>query len=326
MLASVDQYKEHINELIAQNQIAHAYAYTGEAFDDKVLVTTYLVQGLACPHFEEEGRPCQVCRFCQKIADQQFTDLFTLDPDGRTTRVDQIRELKDWLSKSPLESNFKVAVIRQAETMNPAAANALLKFLEEPFANVYIILYTQALDSLLPTIQSRVQNWHFAKAAKSSRMERLLEADVTKPHANIIVQLATDALERWIEGYQVESFDRWIKGLNYFYQALMARQPQAFVVVQSHLRDYLSNQQAQDGLDYLMLLNHYLLKKQQGLAINQDQESFKWLDEVIQKVQPNIKYILELNQGFLTAKQQVMANVSGQLAFEGIAVSHCDWR
>ncbi|UUX33144.1 hypothetical protein [Fundicoccus culcitae] len=326
MQASVDQIKQHVNELIASNQLAHAYAFTGEAFDQKVAVTTYLVQGLACPHFDEEGQPCQACSFCERISKQQYTDLFVLEPDGQTTRVDQIRQLKDWLSKSPVESDFKVAVISRAETMNPSAANALLKFLEEPLDNIYIILYTNAIDLLLPTIQSRVQVWHFAKAENEERLNRLLEANIRPRHAHIIVQLATDALDRWIEGYQEESFDQWIKGLNYFYQMLIERQPQAFIVVQTHLKSFLSNQQAQDGLDYLMLLNHHLLKKQTTAHADEARTAYAWLDDLIQSKQPSTQSVLELNQALLTAKQQVMANVSGQLAYEGIAVSQCDWK
>lgn len=70
---------------------------------------------------------------------------------------DASREIIKTLSLKPFESKNKVMIIWQPETMHPAAANGILKILEEPSPNTYFILVTNAADQLMPTIISRTQ-------------------------------------------------------------------------------------------------------------------------------------------------------------------------
>lgn len=77
-------------------------------------------------------------------------------------RLEQIRQLTDFLNHSPVRSNRLVIVIEAAETMAEAAANGLLKTLEEP-GNATIILIAPTLTSLLPTLISRCQSIPFRR-------------------------------------------------------------------------------------------------------------------------------------------------------------------
>ena len=70
---------------------------------------------------------------------------------------DASREIIKTLSLKPFESKNKVMIIWQPESMHPAAANGILKILEEPSPNTYFILVTNAADQLMPTIISRTQ-------------------------------------------------------------------------------------------------------------------------------------------------------------------------
>jgi DNA polymerase-3 subunit delta' len=69
--------------------------------------------------------------------------------------VTQIRELADFINVSSHQNGYKIILIHPAEAMNPAAANALLKNLEEPPPQVLFILVTHQAQQLLPTIRSR---------------------------------------------------------------------------------------------------------------------------------------------------------------------------
>jgi DNA polymerase III subunit delta' len=69
--------------------------------------------------------------------------------------VAQIRELADFINISSHQNGYKIILIHPAEAMNPAAANALLKNLEEPPARTLFILVTHRVQHLLPTIRSR---------------------------------------------------------------------------------------------------------------------------------------------------------------------------
>ena len=80
-------------------------------------------------------------------------------------RIDQIRELDEFVFVGSHRLGRRVVVISDAETMNPAAANALLKTLEEPPASVYFILISGNDRLLLPTIRSRCRVLRLTKPA-----------------------------------------------------------------------------------------------------------------------------------------------------------------
>lgn len=104
-------------------------------------------------------------------------DLQWVEKEEGKTRisVEQIRDLTKFLSLTPLESAWKVAVVDDAADMNAAAANALLKTLEEPPANSILILVTSRPGMLLATILSRCVKFHFQSLSKEdfSRILRI---------------------------------------------------------------------------------------------------------------------------------------------------------
>ncbi|GAG15421.1 unnamed protein product, partial [marine sediment metagenome] len=91
------------------------------------------------------------------------SDYFEVQPEeaGKAIKVDQIRALVAKLNQTPQISSYQVALINPAENMNIAAANALLKTLEEPPGNVVLLLVTHRASGLLPTIRSRCQQISF---------------------------------------------------------------------------------------------------------------------------------------------------------------------
>jgi DNA polymerase III delta prime subunit len=90
-----------------------------------------------------------------KIDRGSFLDLKILGATGDTIKIEEIREVISFLYLSPLESDKKFVIICNADKMNHNAANSLLKVLEEPPSNSYIILIAFAAESLLATIRSR---------------------------------------------------------------------------------------------------------------------------------------------------------------------------
>jgi len=86
-------------------------------------------------------------------------DLRWLLPEGagEQIKIDSVRGVADFMVQTPQIAPRKVAVVAGAEAMNPYAANALLKTLEEPPQDSYLILVTDAVSDLLPTLRSRCQ-------------------------------------------------------------------------------------------------------------------------------------------------------------------------
>lgn len=87
-------------------------------------------------------------------------------------RLEQIREISQFLARPPLEASRSVVVLEQAETMAEATANGLLKTLEEP-GKATLILIAPTLDSLLPTLISRCQRIPFIRLDRTG-MSRVL--------------------------------------------------------------------------------------------------------------------------------------------------------
>lgn len=82
--------------------------------------------------------PCGHCRSCRLVAQQEFTDLHIVEPDGQTIKTAQIRELTQVFNESGYEGNQQVLLIKEAEKMHPNAANALLKSIEEPETEIVV--------------------------------------------------------------------------------------------------------------------------------------------------------------------------------------------
>jgi DNA polymerase-3 subunit delta' len=102
---------------------------------------------------------CGECAACKLIAAGTHPDLLTIAPeeDKQQISVDQVRESCSQLAMTSYRQGYKVAMIEPAEQMTLAAANSLLKTLEEPARNTMLILIAARHGALLPTLRSRCQ-------------------------------------------------------------------------------------------------------------------------------------------------------------------------
>lgn len=106
---------------------------------------------------EAPERPCGTCRSCLLLAADSHPDLKRVGPleEGKAIVIDQIRELTDYYALKPHYNRGKVTLIHPADRMNRAAANALLKVLEEPPPGALLILVCDRFSALPMTIRSR---------------------------------------------------------------------------------------------------------------------------------------------------------------------------
>ncbi len=144
---------------IRHGRTGHAYLLTGPEQIGKTTLARTFAQALNCEAAEAQ-RPCGQCRSCTLIAADRHPDVRLLLPEvsGRgklTIKIEPIRELQQSLSLSAHEGRTKVAILKRFDAAGPGAANAFLKTLEEPPANVMLLLTANNADTLLPTINSR---------------------------------------------------------------------------------------------------------------------------------------------------------------------------
>lgn len=150
---------EQLDRAIRHGRMRHAYLITGPAQIGKTTLARAFASALNCTG---DAPPCGECRACKLIARQSHPDLTIVEAEyeGGTLKIDQVRELQQTLALRPYEARYRVAILRRFHEANPAAANALLKTLEEPSPDVVLILTAESADRLLPTIVSRCQPLH----------------------------------------------------------------------------------------------------------------------------------------------------------------------
>lgn len=99
----------------------------------------------------------------KRIDDGNYPELKHIFPDGQLIRKEQLEELQKSFSTISLENDKRFYIIHYSEKLNVAAANSLLKFLEEPSDGIIAILLTNNINLMLKTIVSRCQILTFSK-------------------------------------------------------------------------------------------------------------------------------------------------------------------
>ncbi len=146
------------------------------------------IHGLLCQQPGDDGQACGHCRSCLLLAAGTHPDrvalTFGLRKD-RTPRseivVDQIRQLSARLAMASQFGGWQVALIDPADAMNAAAANALLKTLEEPATQTLLVLLADAPWRLPQTIRSRCQRVEFKLPPGDEAMTWLHSRQVSDP-------------------------------------------------------------------------------------------------------------------------------------------------
>jgi len=106
-------------------------------------------------HCQQEHAPCGQCRLCVQIIEDTYRDLIFLDGALGTISIETIRDIRTVLSDPPVGHGYRVMVVAEAQALTPAAANALLKSLEEPRPGNIFVLLAPTREILLPTLVSR---------------------------------------------------------------------------------------------------------------------------------------------------------------------------
>jgi DNA polymerase-3 subunit delta' len=159
-----DQW-ERLQQARRQGRLPHALLFSGPRGVGKEQFALAYAQSMLCPDRDEEGRPCGVCRHCHLLHAGSHPDMHRVGPDTESKsgeiKIDTIRALTSGASLTAQSGGHKLVLVEPAHRMNTAAANSLLKTLEEPTKDTLIILLTDQPARLLPTVRSRCQQLLF---------------------------------------------------------------------------------------------------------------------------------------------------------------------
>ena len=144
-------------------RLPHALLFTGAEGLGKGQFATTFAQSLLCQSLSDSGQPCGACRGCHLFQVGNHPDYRRIKPEepGKAIKIDTIRAFVDKGVLTAQAEGYKVAVIEPADAMNSAAANSLLKTLEEPVPWTIIILVSSRPGRLPATIRSRCQRITF---------------------------------------------------------------------------------------------------------------------------------------------------------------------
>jgi len=154
-----DHVVRTLTNALTQGKVSHAYLFTGPRGVGKTTTARILARAVNC----EKGLgpdPCGECSNCRDALAGRSLDVIEIDA-ASTGKVEDVRDLREIVRLAPARSRKKVFIIDEAHELSTAAANALLKTLEEPPPHVMFILATTDAQDLIPTIHSRCQRFDF---------------------------------------------------------------------------------------------------------------------------------------------------------------------
>ena len=177
---------ERLRRKLREGRFPHGLMFSGPAGTGKHTCALIMAKALNCAK-AQPGDFCDKCSSCRKINSGTHPDVMTVSVEDEATQIKiaQVRRLLEILDLQPLEGRNKVFVIDPADSLNPEAANAVLKGLEEPPPNTFFFLITVNVHELLLTVRSRCQVYNFTP----------LTLDEIRQHTG-----ADELIVRWSQG------------------------------------------------------------------------------------------------------------------------------
>jgi len=309
----------------ADNKIPHAILLNGLDGIGKFDFAYNFAQNLLCLHTDEDN--CGNCSSCKLLQSGNHPDLFVVKPEpkAKNIKIDQIRELITNLNNTAQQCGRIVVVINHADLLNTAAANALLKTLEEPAANVFIILTAHNLSALPATIRSRCQIINmqtpefmqsFAWVKQNNNTAALSDTDL-----EIALTLTQNAPLKALDILRTDILSKRLKLFEYLYD--LQSKKNNIVAVSANCLDW----DLHDLLAILMGIISDIIKIKFAIIndmnnidiINADQMAK--LQEITRKIQ--LDDIFDYQKQLLRLKQDLMQNINlnQQLTLENLFIN-----
>ncbi len=181
--------KKILQNGLRKDSVNHAYLFDGPAGSGQMKTAITFAQALFCTEMKDDA--CGKCLECRKVEHGNHPDLYLINPDGASIKIDQIRGLQRVFSYRSESKNPKVYIIDHADTMTNQAANSLLRFLEEPPIPAVAILIAENVQALLPTIQSRSQRVSFSPLSPTMMLQVLINEGYPSPLVRCGVHLSS---------------------------------------------------------------------------------------------------------------------------------------
>lgn len=201
-----EKQKEALRTMLREGRLPHALLFTGPDGIGKRLLAQVLAAAILC---EAQEGPCGCCDSCRAMQLGSHPDYLEVVPEqnGKSAaqiRIEAIRSVQTQVSRYPVLAKQRVVLIDEADRMNEAAQNSLLKTLEEPEGPVTFLLVTSARSALLDTILSRCMPMAFGMLTPEEMEPVLRSHEVPEREATELAALSDGSPGRALMLYEHE--------------------------------------------------------------------------------------------------------------------------
>lgn len=196
---------QRLQRLGQEGRMPHALLFCGSEGIGKRRTALSLAAMLLCEAVPEAA-PCGHCASCEALQAGIHPDFYQVEPESKgkaakTIKIEQIRELQTRIAWTPKLSKQRVILMDQVELMNEAAANSLLKTIEEPPGSMVFILVTSTPSALLDTIRSRCMRVEFGMLSLDALEQALPAHGIPAAQAPVLASLSDGSLGRALQLY-----------------------------------------------------------------------------------------------------------------------------
>ena len=333
-LTGNSRVKAILKRMLVSNRLPGAMLFTGEEGIGKKLFALEIARALNC-RTPKDGEACGVCSSCVRIgklnyptrddADEWAQIIWTDYPDvglvvapKRVLRVEQMRQIEKEANFRPYEGKARVFLIDEADKLNDASANALLKVLEEPPKTSHLILITARPAMLLPTILSRCQMIRFSPLTPDEIARYLIKNDIDAKTARLRARAAGGSMGRALSGDLV-TFTSQRKAMLKVLNALVLSDDRAQLLRSA---EQLNEAQYKDEFEERLDVLETLIRDAWMLSLGVDtsrivnEDLSAELKEVAQKLDPSRAgdWILQIED----LREQLIVNVNRKITTDSL--------
>ena len=208
-VAGHGRIKDRLRMLLREERTPHALLFSGPRGIGKRKLAAATAAALLCLD-RNDGLACGACGSCRALAAGTHPDFYVVTPEttgkaSRSIKIEQIRDLRTEAARVPRLSARRVILLDDAETMNDAAANALLKTLEEPPGNTSFLLVTGARQALLPTILSRCTGMQLGLLDDEAMEQALAAQGVPEEQRASLIALSEGSVGRALRLFEEDA-------------------------------------------------------------------------------------------------------------------------
>ncbi|MEZ8028458.1 DNA polymerase III subunit delta' [Enterovibrio norvegicus] len=247
---------QHWQKLLGQDRLHHAVLLASPKGSGRIALTAMLAKTILCKNGVAE--PCGVCHSCKLFDADTHPDFHLLKPEaeGKQIGVDAVRKVNQYAWETSQLGGQRVILIQDADRMGEAAANAVLKTLEEPPSNCHFILLAVSMDTMLPTVVSRCNKWK-PKLPQESVVKRWVEAELFDSVPLQVIRInrgAPLAAKAFVESGSLGAHE----GLLDAFSGYVTTKQGLFTLTEKLIKS------GNDGLQWLSFLLLDVMKLQQG--------------------------------------------------------------